>query len=478
MIETAFHQLRFVLSLAFGLPFSPGSLEHLVAAMRETVEEFGTIGSDGLELVNGLALDAETQREVIERRFRSQAKRAARETPYYRDLFKTLDLDPAKLTYADIARVPLTPKQAIRDYPDSFVSEKSRPYLRATTTGTTGKPTSIHFSEREMRVYFALTALSLIANKTLTSEDILQISVSSRGLLGNVVTAVGAGHVGAMVYQTGVIEPEHALKMLTEQRQVTGKKPRTTDLYTYPTYLGYMVEYGLAHGYQPSDFGLERISSGGEMVTAGLKNRAERLFGPVRWLESYGITELWPLGATLNTQGLLEFEISHGLVEILNPDTGKPAQPGEIGTLVGTPFPPFRETTLLLRYDTQDMVRLPEKPMPKLMTSNVLGKKSLCIRHTDGWTTPRDVVEALESLDVVSLPAGFGFYPCGDGVGVEVVADTRSRAQIGDALEAAAVPLRELHLYDSADALQHPYPLRGNLREIMFDDPIRKQVAL
>ena len=53
----------------------------------------------------------------------------------------------------------------------------------------------------------------------------------------------------------------------------------------------------------------------------------------------------------------LPFEPVHGLLEVLDPETRRPAGPGEVGTLVATPFPPFRETTILLRYDTQDVVR-------------------------------------------------------------------------------------------------------------------------
>lgn len=475
MIETAFHQLRFVLSVAFGLPFSPRSLEQLVAAMRATVDEFGSISGEGVELVNGLSLDADTRREVITRRFRAQAKRAARETPYYSELFQRLGLNPKEIRVED---VPITSKEAVRGNPDAFVCRTAQPYVRATTTGTTGKPTSIHFSQREMRVYYALAALSMLANRTLTSEDIIQVSVSARGMLGNATLVGAAAHVGALVYQTGVVEPEYALKMLAEECAIPGKKPRTSYLNTYPSYLGYLIEYGLAHGYRPSDFGLERISTGGEIVTQGLKERAQALFGPVIWQEGYGITELWPVGSRRTADGLLEFEIPHGLIEVINPDTNAPAKPGEVGSIVGTPFPPFRETTLLLRYDTQDMVRVPlETTSSRQTTSDILGKKKLSVRHEHGWTFPREAMEALEALECVPLPARFGLYPAADGVGVEVVTRAQPRdvrRQIEDQLEAAGVPLRELVLRQSPEELEHPYPLRGDLREYTFGEPVRR----
>jgi phenylacetate-CoA ligase len=473
MIETALHQLRYVLSVAFGLPFSPASLEALISATRDTIAEFGSVGQDGVELVNGLALDAKTQQEVISRRFRALMKRAARETTYYHDLFQQLGLNPKDARIEDI---PITSKDAVRENPDSFVCRTARPYLRATTTGTTGKPTAIHFTQREMRVYAALQALAMLANGTATSEDIIQISVSARGLLGNVCLAVAAAHVGAMAYQTGVVEPEYALRILVEERHLTGKKTQTSQLYTYPSYLGYLTEYGLAHGYQPSDFGLEHISVGGEIITEGLKERAQALFGPVQWEEGYGITELWPLGGSCTADGLLNFDISHGLIEVINWETRAAAQPGEVGTIVGTPFGPFRETTLLLRYDTQDMVHVPlETTSGHQTTSNILGKEKLSVRHAQGWTYPREVMEALESLKCVPLPAQFGFWAVQDGVGVEVVTRAQTiavRQQVEDSLEETGVPLRELHLLQSPHERHYPYPLRGDLREYTFGGPI------
>src|SRR5260370_288550 len=114
----------------------------------------------------------------------------------------------------------------------------------------------------------------------------------------------------------------------------------------------------MAENFGPADFGLERISVGGEIVTQGLKQRAERLFGSVRWLEGLGMTETWPVGGRLCEAGHLHFEVSQGLIEVQPLSGTAPAEAGEAGTLVVTPFAPYRETTLLLRYDTQDVVQV------------------------------------------------------------------------------------------------------------------------
>ena len=157
MLLTALAQLRFAASLLFGIRFAAWSLDRLVNAIRETVREFGTLGTDSAEMLNGPVLDEETRREMQSRRFRAQAVRAARETDYYAQLFTRIGVDPKRLGYDDIVRLPVTPKEALRDDPDAFVRRTARPVYRTTTTGTTGKPASVSFSAYEMHTFITST---------------------------------------------------------------------------------------------------------------------------------------------------------------------------------------------------------------------------------------------------------------------------------------------------------------------------------
>jgi phenylacetate-coenzyme A ligase PaaK-like adenylate-forming protein len=353
MLETAFAQLRFATSVVFGIPFSVRSLDRLVDGLLATQREFGAIGAQGADMLAGPALDDETRREMQLRRFRSQAARAARETAYYARLFAELGRDPARLRHDDIASIPVTPKEALRDDPGAFVCRTAQPVFRTTTTGTTGRPTSVCFSRRELHTYIALGAINHLMHQQVGPEDIVLISISARATLGNTCFMGACARVGAQVSMGGLVDPALTLALLAEPRHLAGKKPRVSVLSIYPSYLGELVECARRLGYRPADFGLERMFVGGEIVTAGLKARCRELFGAVEFVEGYGMTEPWPLGGALCATGHLHFEPSQGLLEVLNVATGAPAQPGEAGTLVLTPFPPFRETTLVLRYDTQ-----------------------------------------------------------------------------------------------------------------------------
>jgi phenylacetate-CoA ligase len=479
MFETAVAQLRFGASMALGIPFSPRSLERIVTAMRDTKHEFGSIGADADELISGPTLDEDTRREVQLRRFRKQAIRAARETDYYSRVVEEAGIDLAGMGFEDLARFPLTPKEHLRDDPDAFIPRTAKPALRATTTGTTGWPTSVYFSEREFNTIVALAAMSFMNQNLIEPEDIVQVNINSRALIG-VSTVTGAcARIGAPVYVAGAVSIPHTLKLLTERRRLPGKRSRVSIMTTYPSYLGELVEYGLERGYRPVDFGLRRIWAGGEVVTEGLKARVRELFGDVDMRENYGMTELVPFGGTLCSQGHLHYEPSGGLLEVESLERPGRALPGEPGTVVATPLAPYRETTLLLRYNTEDVVRPLAGPLSCSMralpaTTNLLGKQRLSVRHDDGWTLVRDVVEALESVRAVELPARYGFRAVPGGVAVEVVTrsqDATVRRQIEAALELREVPLRQLDLRADRGELEQPLPLRCDLKESSFAKP-------
>ena len=206
--------------------------------------------------------------------------RPRRRPSYYAGLFEKAGLDPHRLRFEDIAAIPVTPKEAMRNTPDAFVRRSARPAFRTMTTGTTGKPTSTYFSAHEMQTTALMSAISFLQEGQIGPDDIVQISTSSRATLGNTCFSQACQRVGAVWYLAGLVQPAQALALLAEEHQIPGKKPRTSFLNTYPSYLGELVECGLAAGYRPADFGLERISVGGEVVTAGLKARASNFLGP------------------------------------------------------------------------------------------------------------------------------------------------------------------------------------------------------
>jgi phenylacetate-CoA ligase len=459
VIGTALAQLNVAGSVAFGLPPARWALDHLVAAALATQREFGAIGSDAAELVSGPALDEGTRRDMQTRRFRSQACHAARETVYYSRVFGELGLDPQRLTSADITRLPCTTNTALRTRPEDFVSRRRRPALVAHSSGTTGQPVNVAFSQRELAMFASLSALGFLLSGELRANDVVYLAGGS-GIAAHTLQRA-CERLGAVCVPGGGSAAEATLRRLSQS-------PNPTVLHATPSFLGALVEAGLRSGYRAHDFRLERILTGGEILTTGLHTRANVVFGNVQLIESYGLTETFGVGGQMCADGHMHFHSAHGMVEVVDPETSEPVPSGGSGTLVVTPLPPFRETTLLLRYDTQDLVQvLTEPPTCALRglpaVGRVLGKKSLCVRHAHGWTWTRDVLEALEGLDDVPLPARCGMWLDGSGVAIEVLvraATQATRQRVGDALEQRGVPVCALDLVTDREQLRRPPPVR------------------
>lgn len=464
---------RHAVSLAFGGPLSLWALDAMVGSLADTVATRGGFDPETLLADSGLGGDAKAIAALHRHRFRDQAQNAARTVPHYRELFERLGLSAADITPG---QVPVTSKEQLRERPDDFVSSASAPFVRATTTGTTGTPTVVHFSRHEWLAIGALAAFPMIGNGLLRPDDVVHLAITPRAVMPNHAVMSSCAAVGAVVQSVGMVHPDMALSLLSQRRSIAGHKDRVSFMTGNPTYVGLLVEHGLANGWRPEQFGIEQMFLGGELVTDGLRRRMQAVFGPVEIRQSYATTELLPFGGDICRSGHLHFEPTSGLAEIIDPDTGQPAEPGAYGTIVATPFRQYRQTTVLLRFDTGDAVQaLPEPATCELRnlpaTGMLLGKFTNAVRHEDGtWTFARPVAEALEAVDAVPLPARYGFWGVPGGVEVEVLIrpgcdEAAARRAIGDELESRNVPLRSLITVEDRAKLSNPAKCRCDTDE-------------
>jgi phenylacetate-coenzyme A ligase PaaK-like adenylate-forming protein len=261
-------------------------VDRLIAAALATQHEFGRVDASAAELIDPPRLDAATLRAVQHRRFRSQAQRACRQTAYYSTLFGQLGIQPARLEYEAIAQLPVTPRAAVRSDPAAFVCRDSSAVLTVRTSGTTGGATSIAFSARELDTFSALAALGFVLSNDLRPDDVVYLCSSPRSI-GALVLLRAVARVGALALPGGSFDPHATLARLAEPLRLPNKKARPSVLQADASCLGELVATGLRCGYRPRDFGLERIFTGGETVTAGLRARLPELFGEVGVLETY-----------------------------------------------------------------------------------------------------------------------------------------------------------------------------------------------
>ena len=195
--------------------------------------------------------------------------------------------------------------------------------------------------------------------------------------------------VGARSRALGLVAVDESLDSLLDERGGGA----ATILGTYPSYLAQLVTAARRRGLGPHDFSLRRIDVAGELLSPAVAAAAHDTLG-ARPSDTFAMTEVLPVSGRTCDQGHLHVDLNMGLVEVIALDGSEPAAPGELGTMVVTPFFPYRECMPVFRYDTRDVVRqLPDEPLtcnlagiPAL--SPILGKAGRSSPPITVWSRP------------------------------------------------------------------------------------------
>ncbi|SFE26947.1 hypothetical protein SAMN05216251_102326 [Actinacidiphila alni] len=476
MFGTALSQLRYSTAVLLGRRIRPRDLDRIARDLVATLAEFGEPGEDSALLPGQAAqVDPQVRATMTGRSLRATARAAVRHTPYYARVFAELGLDPGTLDAGSWSRVPVTAKKALRDRPADFVSAAARPALMALTTGTSGTPTTVWYARDELETTVALSTISAALGLGLRPRHTMAYAGCSRATLPLLNAEESATRVGAAFVQFGTVEPAIVLARLAAPLGLPGKEPRITHLTTSASYLSALVQEAERTGRGPADFGLESVGVGGEVLSDPLRARAEAVLGaPVA--TSYLMTETLPSGGTPCAAGHLHHTTEFGHLEVLDPLTWEPTAPGAVGTIVHTPYVPYRTCTLLLRYATGDLVRVPAAPpdcelahLPA--TSAVLGR----------WSGPlsaalptRALLDLIEAEPEVPLPARYAVTERPDGTAllhllVRTLPARALLARLEERADAARLPLAGIKLYDDRAALPPAAPVRADLRERTFE---------
>lgn len=471
MFETGIRQFRMALAMVWGTRVHPQNVQRLVKDAVKTLEEFGTPGDDVQELLEGPFTDPKARKEFQDRGLQHTARRLARVSPYYRKLFAAHNIDPEDITTETITRVPLTLKKALQEQQQDFLTTDTRPYITTRTTGTTGRPTEIWLSKYEYDLWPAMAALSGLLRDEIRPGDCLQVNISSRATAAVQQDIVICGLVGARIRVLGVIPPDESLDSL-----LSGGDEAPTILSANPSYLAQIIQVARQRRLGPRDFHLRRVDCGGEPLSQALMRAAQETFGaPVT--DNFGMTEVLPVSARACSQEHLHHDLNAGFVEVVDLETGEPAAPGAIGSVVITPYYPYRECMPVFRYDTRDVVRrLPDETLTCELagtpaTSHILGKADHLLHVNGQLVTMRDIVEVCEALPSRPWPARFSAQVVNDHLELilpESAFDGISRDEVERRFRNAGIPVQIAERV----ALQHEEvqlrPLRADLLETTF----------
>lgn len=264
-------------------------------------------------------------------------------------------------TWDDIARVPFITKNDLREnYPTGLLAGPMSGVVRVhLTSGTTGVPVPMAYSAADLEVWTTCMARNFIAGG-LTRDDIVQQAHGYGLFTGGLGFHYGLERVGACVIPTGAGGTDKQLRLMQEWG--------TTVFTGTPTYALHVGEVALEKGLDPvRDLRLRLGFHGGEPCSDEMRRRIDDRLGYTAhgggMRRCYGLTEMGgPVAMDCEYVTGIHVWGDHFLMEVVDPATLQPVEPGEPGELV---LSNLSFTAMpLLRYRTGDRVIVTEESCP------------------------------------------------------------------------------------------------------------------
>ena len=274
-------------------------------------------------------------------------------TPFYRKKMQELGLLPGDIqTIEDITKLPFTTKQDLRDnYPFGLQAAPMSEVIRVhASTGTTGNPTIVGYTRKDIDIWSECMARCLTAYGV-TRDDILSVAYGYGLFTGGLGAHYGVENLGAAVVPTGTGNTEKHVRLIRDLG-ITG-------IACTPSYALYLAETMDKMGVTKDQIHLRIGAFGAEPWTENMRCEIEERLG-LKGYNIYGLSEI--MGPSVS----YECECQHGshinedhfYPEIINPVTLERLPNGQQGELVFTTL--TKEGMPVLRYRTRDLCSLME----------------------------------------------------------------------------------------------------------------------
>ncbi len=289
-------------------------------------------------------------------RLRETVARAAAAVPFYRERFAQAGVTPDDLrSLGDIARLPFTTKQDLRDhYPfGMFAVPVAQLRQVHATSGTTGKMTVTGYTAADMQVW-AETMARVYTAAGATANDIVHNAYGYGLFTGGMGFHIGAERIGATVIPVS--------GGLTRRQIEIMQDFGSTVLTCTPSYALVLAEEAAAMGVDlPRQTKLRVGVFGAEPWTERMRGDIERRLG-LEAFDIYGLAEMIGPGVSVECPYHCGLHIAedHFYPEIVDPETGEPLGEGQLGELVFTTL--TKEGLPLVRYRTRDRTALHYEP--------------------------------------------------------------------------------------------------------------------
>jgi len=294
-------------------------------------------------------------RETQTARLRETVERAYENVDFYRDALDDAGVAPEDITSIDdITKLPTTTKEDFRaEYPDGlFAVDRAENRRIHASSGTTGKPKVVGYTENDLDVWREVVARSLDA-AGVRESDTLQNAYGYGLFTGGLGLHAGAEELGAELIPIGGGNTARQIEFLRDLE--------SDAIACTPSYALYLAEKAEERGIDVRDLPLSVVVYGAETCTEPMREAIEERLG-VTAVDIYGLSEIIGPGVSMECEaqdGLHVWE-DHFYPEVVDPDTGEPVEEGEEGELVLTTL--SKEALPVLRYRTGDLTTLTREP--------------------------------------------------------------------------------------------------------------------
>ena len=286
------------------------------------------------------------------KRMKWSLRHAYDNVPFYKNSFDAAGVHPDDLhDLSDLAKFPFTVKTDLRDnYPFKMFAVPREQVARIhASSGTTGQPTVVGYTQTDLDNWGAVVARSLRA-AGLQPGDMLHNAYGYGLFTGGLGIHLGADALGLSTYPiSGGMTPRQV-------RLIEDFKPK--GITVTPSYSLSILDEFAAQGLDPRDSSLEVGIFGAEPWTNAMRREIEQAFD-MHAVDIYGLSEVMGPGVSMEcveTKDGLHIWEDHFFPEIINPETGEPVAEGEQGELVFTSL--TKEAFPIIRYRTRDLTRL------------------------------------------------------------------------------------------------------------------------
>jgi phenylacetate-CoA ligase len=278
-------------------------------------------------------------------------------SPFYHDRMKEQKVHPDDIReLADVKKLPFMFKRDLRDsYPDRiFTASKDELVRYHVSSGTTGKPTVVGYTQNDIDLWTTSLARAL-TSAGLGRGDVMQVSYGYGLFTGGLGLHYGAERIGATVLPTSVGNTERQIELMQDLG--------ATALACTPSYLLHMGEVAEKMGVSiKKDTQLRTGILGAEPWTEGMRNRMQDWLG-IKAYDIYGTSELsGPMFTECTEQKGFHVWSDIALTEVIDPKTEEPLEAGEKGELTITILK--KEALPMIRYRIGDITSMDDSVCP------------------------------------------------------------------------------------------------------------------